>query len=84
MVRADVPHVRAPGAGVQEVRMTTPKQRRGPRIHLDDVEHFLGFGWSIERIAARLGVQVDSIQQAQRREARRQAEQSHPAQAEAA
>lgn len=41
------------------------------RVHLDDVDHFLGYGYSLDWIAARLGVQVDSIRQAQRRAARR-------------
>jgi hypothetical protein len=49
-------------------------------VYLDDVDHFLGFGLSLETIAERLGVRVDSIQQALRRREKREAgDQTHPA-----
>jgi hypothetical protein len=62
---------------------TTEKPRRG-RVHLDDVDHFLGYGWSLERIAEKLNVRVDSIKQARRRAARRAASDQQPAKQSAA
>jgi transposase len=57
--------------------MTTTQKRR--RVYLDDVDHFLGFGWSIDQIAKRLGVEAESVKQALRRRDKRTAEQPHPA-----
>ncbi|GAA0897869.1 hypothetical protein [Pseudonocardia zijingensis] len=53
--------------------MTVPKRPAG-RVYLDDVDHLLSFGLSLEAIAERLGVKVDSIQQALRRREKREAE----------
>lgn len=40
------------------------------RIYMDDVEHFLAFGYSGEQIAERLGVKLGSLQHAARRNQR--------------
>lgn len=52
---------------------TAERPRRRRRVYLDDYEHFRGYGMTDQAIADRLGVQLDSLQQALRR-ARRRAE----------
>jgi IS30 family transposase len=55
------------------------QQKRG-RVYLDDVDHLLSFGLSLETIAQRLGVRVESIRQALRRREKREAsDQARPA-----
>jgi hypothetical protein len=58
--------------------VSTQQKRR--RIYLDDVDHFLGYRWSLQRIAKHLGVEVESVKQAlRRREKRETSDQAHPA-----
>jgi hypothetical protein len=49
--------------------------RSGPvsEIRWDEVEHFAGFGWDLDRIAERLGVDGGSLRTALHRKAARQA-----------
>lgn len=58
--------------------MTAPPKRRG-RVYLDDVDHLLAFGCSLDEIAKRLDVEVLSIKQALRRRAKRSAGHAQPA-----
>lgn len=43
----------------------------GPEIRWDEYDHFAGFGWTHERIAARLGVNPHSLSVALARRAER-------------
>jgi hypothetical protein len=53
---------------VTAVDTAQPASRR--LIHVDDVEHFLTLGMGAQWIAGRLGVRVDSVRSAMRRQGR--------------
>lgn len=46
--------------------MTTVERPKGrcARIDWDEVEHFAGFGWQVDRIAERLGMEPGSLRNA--------------------